>query len=66
MRFDLSEECLLTVQARDFDTGEKTLAQMITRDTPESLRESMEAAIKDGEKARPKWFQSFAQKVLKK
>jgi molecular chaperone DnaK len=66
MRFDLSEECLLTVEARDTETGQKTAAQLLTTDTPKSLRDSMEQAVKDEKEAKPGWFKAFAQRVLKK
>ena len=66
MRFDLSEECLLTVQARDFETGETTLAKMVTVDTPKSLQQSMAQAVQNSSDRKSGWFQSFANKILKK
>ena len=65
MRFDLSAESILSVRARDMDTGNETLAEMITVQTPKSLRESMAAAMKDEKSPKGRWFSSFAQKVLK-
>lgn len=66
LRFDLSAECLLTVQARDLETDQKTSAQMVTMDAPRSLKESMAAAVKDAKRTQPSWFTAFAQRVLKK
>ena len=66
MRFDLSQECLLTVQARDLSTGERTSAGMITNQTPKSLRDAMEKAMKDDKRSKSGWFSDFANRVLGK
>lgn len=64
MRFDLSAECLLTVKVRDAETGEQTVAEMVTVQSPKSLQESLRAAMKGKEAQKNGWFASFAKKTL--
>ncbi len=67
LRFDLSEECLLTVLARDFETGETTQTKMITKDTPNSLKAQMTEEMKrSAPQEKSSWLKSIASKVLKK
>ncbi|MFH1018444.1 MAG: Hsp70 family protein [Pseudomonadota bacterium] len=65
MRFDLSPQCLLRVQATDLGTGEKTYAQMVTQQTPKSLVAGMEAAMASRTR-KPHWLVLFAQRILGK
>ncbi|HLG19061.1 MAG TPA: Hsp70 family protein [Bdellovibrionota bacterium] len=64
MKFDLSPECLLRVQARDLDSGEETSAHMVTLQTPKSLKESMARAVKEQGGQKTKWFSALAQRIL--
>ena len=64
MRFELSPESLLTVRARDLETGKETSAKMVTLQTPHSLKESVEAAMKESGREKAGWFNAFAHKIL--
>ncbi|MCB0308068.1 MAG: Hsp70 family protein [Bdellovibrionales bacterium] len=64
MRFELSKECILRVSMRNPHTGEQDLSEMITLQTPHSLKRSMEEALQNSKMEKSTGFRAFAQRIL--
>ncbi len=64
LRFQLSEECLLTVEARNAETGAVTSQKMTTLQTPKSLRDGLATAMGEKDAKNDSSLRSFAKKVL--
>ena len=64
MRFELTQECLLRVRMKDPITGEVNVTEMITLQTPQSLKKSMEEALQNTKYAKTTGFRAFAQRIL--
>ncbi|MFT3708431.1 MAG: Hsp70 family protein [Archangium sp.] len=47
LSFELSNECLLTITAREESTGNEIVSQFATRDTPQNVRETIRALEED-------------------
>jgi molecular chaperone DnaK len=61
LSFELSNEGLLTITARDESTGREVVSRFATRDTPEAVRQRLDALVDEGAPTLPQagvtgWF----------
>lgn len=64
MRFELSAECLLRVRIKDPRSGEEIVTEMITLQTPPSMKRAMQEALQNNKVEKSTGFRAFAQRIL--